>query len=259
MRTDDAFCELAPYYDKIMDHVNYDRWQMITMALSSLLSARFRHLDAACGTGTLIKRLRTEGWNSVGVDLSFSMVRAGRKGRGSFPGSVGDLRALPFSHGIDYVTCLFDSINFLLSIEDVTRAFRGMREAFSHQGLLYFDIVTERMVTEHFEGKEWTEDNGRFSSAWSSRYSRKTSIAETRVRVNSGPQGTVFERIYSQAEIERALKDAGLCVLGAFDAHTWKAPHKKTVRIDFVASVDSSRAFRKRFDCVCADIRKQIG
>ena len=258
MNLQDSFGELAPYYDRIMDHVNYDRWYMIATALAGMLPPGFIHLDAACGTGTLIKRLRGNGWNSVGADISYAMIRAGRRSGAGFPGVVGDLRALPVSCGMDYVTCLFDSVNFLLSIDDVSRAFANIHNALSPQGVFYFDIVTERMVTEHFEGKDWTEDNGRFSSTWRSRYSRKTSIAETYVRVNSGPAGTVRERIYTQKEIQRALGHAGLSLLGAFDAHTWKPPHKRTVRIDLVAARDPSRALRKRFDSIYAEVRKQF-
>lgn len=258
MNLQDAFAELAPYYDQIMDHVNYDRWYAVVSSLSALFPRGFQHVDAACGTGTLVKRLRADQWNSVGVDFSYAMVRSGRRSGAMFPGSVGDLRALPFAGGVQYVTCLFDSINFLLSVEDVTRAFSEVHQALAPQGVFYFDVVTERMVTEHFDGKDWTEDNGRFSSTWSSRYSRRTGIAETSVRVNSGPQGTVRERIYLQREIEKAIEDAGLTLLGAFDAHTWKPPHRRTVRIDFVAAKNPSRALRKQFDSIYAEVRKQF-
>jgi len=257
MNSDDAFLELAPYYDRIMDHVNYDRWYMITMAVAGMLSPSFTHLDAACGTGTLIKRLRAKGWKSLGTDVSYAMIRAGRKAGAGFPAAAADLRALPMC-GVDYVTCLFDSVNFLLTIEDVTRSFMEIRRALSPQGIFYFDIVTERMVTEHFEDQDWSENNGRFSTKWRSRYSRKTNIAETTVKVENGPEGTVRERIYTQAEIEQAIDSAGLYLLGVFDAHTWKPPHKRTVRIDFVAARDNSRALRKRFESVYAEVRGQF-
>jgi SAM-dependent methyltransferase len=259
MNRDDAFCELAPYYDKIMDHVDYDRWFTITTELASLLSPPFVHLDAACGTGVLLKRLRAKGWTSVGADLSLAMLRAGRRIGVAFPGAAGDLRALPFAGGIDFATCLFDSINFLLSSEDILRAFQEIRNSLSGRGLFYFDVVTERMITEHFEGQEWTENNGRFSSAWRSGYSRKDRIAETSVRVSTGPRGIVRERIYGRDEIESTLKTAGFEVLGVFDAHTWKPPNKKTVRLDFVAAADASPALRKRFDSVYSEIRKFYG
>jgi SAM-dependent methyltransferase len=258
MAADDAFCDLAPYYDRIMDHVNYDRWYLVTTTLAALLPRGFLHLDAACGTGTLLKRLQAIGWNSFGVDLSLAMLRAGKKTHAPLPVAAADLRALPLAHRIDYVTCLFDSVNFLLDTASLIRSFAEIAGALTAQGLFYFDVVTERMVTEHFEGQEWTENNGRFSTTWRSSYCRKTGIAETHVRVNSGIAGTVRERVYTQQEIEHALREAGLYALGAFDAHSWKAPGQRTVRIDFVAAKSLSRSSRRAFESVCAQVRRQL-
>ena len=255
----DAFADLAPFYDRIMDHVTYDRWYAVTTAIASLLPASFIHVDAACGTGTLIKQLRAAGWQSYGIDLSFAMLRAGKKDVPGLPVACGDLRALPLYGGVDYVTCLFDSLNFLLEMHDVTQCFVGVRNALTAHGLFYFDVITERMVTEHFDGQEWTESHDRFSTTWRSAYHHKTGIAETYVRVNNGPSGTVLERVYEQDEIEQALLDAGLTLLGVYDAHTWKPPNRRTVRIDFVAARSDSAALRKRFSGVYADMRRQFG
>ena len=39
---------------------------LVTLALSELLpQSAIRHLDVACGTGFLVKRLRRQGWNAT--------------------------------------------------------------------------------------------------------------------------------------------------------------------------------------------------
>ena len=259
MSGDDPFSEIAPYYDRIMDFVNYDRWYMVATALADLLPSGFRHLDAACGTGTLLKRLRRGGWDSVGMDLSLGMLHAGRRGIDApAPVAVADLRALPVQENVDYVTCLFDSLNFLLDLEDVVRAFREVSGALAPHGLFYFDVVTERMVTEHFEGQEWTENSGRFSTTWRSSYSRKTSVTETLVRITNGAGGVFRERVYEQEAIEGALAGAGLTLLGSFDAQSWKTPGKKTVRIDFVAVKGTTRSLQKQFVKVRDQLRERL-
>jgi SAM-dependent methyltransferase len=260
MPAQDSLCEIARYYDGIMHHVDYDRWYTVTTALAALLPENFVHLDAACGTGTLIKSLRRDGWKSVGVDLSFAMLRAGAGGaiNRTLPVAAGDLRALPLAAGVDFATCLFDSINFLLETEDLARAFLEVAGALRPEGVFYFDVVTELMVTQHFEGQEWTENNGRFTTTWSSTYSRKTGIAETHVRVGSGPKGIILERVFTQREIERALDEAGLTVLGAYDAHTWRSPGRRTIRIDYVAAKSVPRAMKKRFRSIRADLRARL-
>lgn len=230
----DDFADLARYYDPIMDHVDYDRWFLTTCALAEFLPDEFSHLDAACGTGVLLHMLRHSGWDSVGIDLSESMLRIGRKQRGGLPLAQADLRALPFHHNVDFITCLFDSMNFLLVEADVEAALRSLGEALSDDGLLYFDVVTERMITEHFADKDWDEDNPGFSSHWESRYDRKRSISETRVRVNTGAESVIRERVYPLHYLEHAVRQAGLSILAVYDAETWNPPSKRTTRAEFL-------------------------
>jgi predicted TPR repeat methyltransferase len=258
MATQDTFDEIAPYYDVIMEQVDYDRWDMTTRALATVLPQLFVHLDAACGTGKLIKRLRKTGWNSVGLDLSLSMLRAGRRTDTPPPFAAADLRRLPVFRNIDYVTCLFDSMNFLLTLDDVRESLSQMAAALSADGLLYFDIITERNVTEYFAGQRWTEDNDHFSTSWKSDYSHTRSVAETEIRVSRGPRCTLRERVYPQQAIEEAVDDTGLHLLATVDAETWREPGKKTNRIDFIASKNLSRDLKKRIRKVCAEVRAQL-
>jgi predicted TPR repeat methyltransferase len=75
----DSFEDLARYYDRLMVHVDYDRWYAVAGAIAGLLPRPFLHVDLACGTGTLLRKLRKVGWNSFGLDLSVAMLRAGSR------------------------------------------------------------------------------------------------------------------------------------------------------------------------------------
>jgi SAM-dependent methyltransferase len=258
MTSGDPFGEIARYYDKIMDFVNYDRWFTIVASLAELLPARFVHLDAACGTGTLLREMRRLGWRSVGIDLSTGMIRAGRSHGTVAPAAVADLRALPFSASADYVTCLFDSLNFILEEDGLARAFRSIADAVKPGGLIYFDIVTERMITEHFDGQEWTEDNGQFSTTWRSKYSRKSGVTETEVRVTKGAGGVFRERVYEREEVEAMVEAAGLMLLDTLDAHTWRPPSRRSIRLDFVAAQDPPRSMLKAYGAIRRSIRGRI-
>ena len=227
----DTFTDLARYYDRIMAHVDYERWYLVTLAVSQLAPRPCLHLDAACGTGTLVKKLRRIGWNSVGLDISLPMIRNGKKCSTGLPGGVADLRRLPLHESVDYLTCLFDSVNFLLKEEDIRAAFREVAGALRPSGVFYFDFVTERMVLDHFAGQKWTEENGGFHTTWDSRYDHRTRIADTRVQVGSGPGSVIRERIYEPNEIASALDAAGLRLLGMYDAESWRSVGKKTIRV----------------------------
>lgn len=258
MSTPDVFEDLARYYDPLMEHVNYDRWFFTTVALAELVPSPFRHLDAACGTATLVHRLRKTGWISTGIDLSPAMIRAGKKKDPRLPLGVADLRALPFRESADIVTCLFDSLNFLLDEAALARAFRELHGSLRPGGILYADIITERMVTEHFEGQDWEEVNDGFTSRWSSRYDHARGIAESRVRVNTGAASVICERVFPLECVEALLAKAGFDVLGVFDAETWKKPGKKTTRIDLVAVKGKTPGLERGFKKVVRDVREWV-
>ncbi len=258
MRDAPTFEDIAYYYDSIMKHVPYDRWYMTVSTLAELMPHGFIHLDAACGTGTLLKRLDKLNWTSFGIDICSAMLRAGRREPIPFNSAAADLRALPFRESIDYVTCLFDSLNFLLDIGSVRAALSEFYDALRLGGILYFDIVTERMVTEYFAGQKWKEDNGRFSSAWESDYNKKTALSETRVSLSTGSGAVIREQMYPTGEIETAVLDAGFKILAIFDAETWDKPRKKTTRIDFIAVKGEIKPIKRKFKRIVEKIRLEL-
>jgi SAM-dependent methyltransferase len=255
MTPKDSFADLARYYDPLMSHVDYERWFLVTTELAALLPDSFRHLDACCGTGCLLDMLRDVGWDSVGIDLSSDMLYVGHGQDSARPLAVADLRALPFQGSVDYITCLFDSVNFLLAEEDLRAAFREFSAALGEGGILYFDIVTERMVTKHFEGQTWEEDHGTFKSTWSSTFDRETKIANTEIRLSGGATSVIRERIYTRGVVEEALSDAGFQLLGSFDAKRWKRPRRGSTRVDFVAVKGDAGALLKNFEGALGNIR----
>lgn len=258
MNVIDPFDGLAQYYDGLMEHVDYGRWETVTTTLSELLPKRFRHLDVACGTGLLVRRLRERGWRSVGADLSPAMLHTARRETGRDLFAAADMCALPFSQSVHCITCLFDSINFLLDLEQVRQTLREFHAALVDGGWLYFDIVTERMIMEHFAGRAWTEYNGHFETAWQSTYDYTGNITDTIIRVNTGPACTLRERIYETADIEQAVTDAGFWLLGAVDAETWRTPRRRTTRVDFVAMKQVSNARVEQFSKLRDRIQRML-
>ena len=247
MNISEPFSDLARYYDAIMSDVDYDRWLMVTTAVAELFPTKqFTHLDVGCGTSLLMKQLLRYGWNSMGVDISQSMLRNGRRS-GPLPVTVAaDMRSLPFVGQFDYATCLFDSLNFLLTAEGLRLAVREISSSLADDGLFYFDIITERMVTEHFENRKWVESNGGFSTSWEGVFDRKTSIARTAVTVNQQLPSVIEERIHTVDEVRKALDEAGFTLLGLYDAEDWRAPTHKSLRLDGVAVKGDPTLYRKK-------------
>jgi SAM-dependent methyltransferase len=255
----DQFADLSHHYDAIMREVDYDRWVVVVTLLADLVPSRgVRHIDLACGTGRLLKRLVQLGWSSTGVDLSHGMLRQTRRGPYVPAVAAADLTALPFGRRFNYATCVFDSINFLLDNDRLHAAFRAVADTLSDGGVFYFDVITERMVTRHFANKHWSEDNDGISTTWSAKYNRRTRLAELDIRVNTGPSHHIRERVYTSDEIRQAIEFAGLSLLGEFDAETWGLPNSQTVRVDYVAVRNPARATRTKIAEIAHRARRAL-
>jgi len=234
---EDTFHELARHYDTIMDHIDYDRWVVASSLIGELAPEKdFAHLDIACGTGVLLKKLRQHGMNSLGIDLSLAMVRQATAEPLPAPAGVATMTQLPFPDAsFSFLTCVFDSLNFLLDPADLHNAFQEMSRVLKPDGVLYFDVITEAMVTEHFADQEWEEKTGKLRTSWEGSYDSKNRLSTLTVRVGTGSENHVVERVYSPHEILNALEKSGLTLLGEFDAENWKKPGYKTTRVDHVA------------------------
>lgn len=247
MTLQDGFAPIANHYDDIMEHVNYDRWIHVVTALGAMLEEPFRHLEAGCGTGVLMKRLNAYNWNSVGMDLSPAMLRVARHRYSLSPLVQANFCSLPFVEAFQLVTCLFDSLNFLLTEEEFAAAICSFYRVLAPGGILYFDVVTEKMIADHFENTSWTEHHDRFRSSWVSAYKRQTKTCETRVRINSGEESITYERMYSPTYIQEVLQETGFSLLAMRDANNWKKVTKRTTRIDFIAVKGDPDKYRQAF------------
>jgi hypothetical protein len=57
-------------------------------------------LDLASGMGRHVQELSAAGYRPIGCDLSFTLLRTGRKEYGPMPVALADMRHLPFSSGV---------------------------------------------------------------------------------------------------------------------------------------------------------------
>lgn len=94
--------------------------------------ARLRVLDAGCGAGELMRRVRSavgDGCRVAGVDIGWNILRFARavdRKRGLSGGDFlrGDAERLPFRRGVFDAICCFEVMEHLLSPGPVLREFR---------------------------------------------------------------------------------------------------------------------------------------
>src|SRR4030042_6407587 len=87
-------------------------------------------LDLACGEGSFAVAMAKEGVQMTGVDLSPHILQLARerakKENVSVEFLLQDIRSLPFEERFDLVTCWYDSLNYLLELENLEKTFAGV-------------------------------------------------------------------------------------------------------------------------------------
>lgn len=159
LETYEAF---ASFYDAFTAEYDYASWlgDVDAWARSHEVPGHDL-LDAACGTGNSFLPMLERGYRVTACDISPAMVaRAQRKARGRATVVVADLRALPWQSRFDLATCVDDSVNYLLTTEDLVAALRSIRAALRPGGLAVFDFNTLAMYREHFGAEFDVERRG---------------------------------------------------------------------------------------------------
>lgn len=213
----------APFYDAFTSDYPYDEWlgDLEGWARECGVAGR-RLLDVACGTGNSFLPMLARGYEVVGCDLSPSMVaRARAKAQGRAEAVAADMRALPWRERFDLVTCIDDSMNYLLSTADLVAALHSMRQALVPGGLAVFDTNSLAAYRTGFAGELSLEADGnrfRWRGEGSESHAPGALAAATIELLVPGadplPIGRHVQRHHPVATVRDACAEAGLKLLG---------------------------------------------
>lgn len=241
------FTAVARIYDALMSTVPYRRWVDYLQALLSRFRAAPRTvLDIACGTGNVTFLLAERGYHVAGVDLSEPMLEVAReKARHSqqhIPFYHGDMRCLSLPDRYDLAICLYDSLNYLLKLEEVRQAFQSAYGVLQPGGYYVFDVNTIFALRENLFTQRHMDSSASVRYDWRSTYNEKTRICRVVMDfwVNEGRDTRHFTEVHYEAgyepeEIVEALAGAGFETLATYEAYTFRPPRADSDRLYFVA------------------------
>lgn len=245
----EIYSAFAVIYDTVMRDVDYDSWARHIIRLAKKFRLpRSKLLEIACGTGTLSLRLTQLGCDVTGVDLSGDMLKLAREKLRAedvdlplYQASMDNLSSLDLEPVFDLVTCLYDSLNYLLHEEAVLRSFHDVYELLRPGGGYIFDVTTEYNLLHNFAGYTFAENFDDVSYIWENEYDILEKICSSKVSMfrleDSGYQKYVEvhrQKVYSTAWLKQSLNAVGFEVLGTFYNMTDKPVKAKCERIHFV-------------------------
>jgi len=127
----------AKYYDKIYAFKDYaGESRLLRERIERELGpGRHRLLDVACGTGAHLVHLR-EAYEVEGLDRSSELLEVARERLPSIPFHCGDMRNFRLPSRYDVITCLFSSIGYMTTPEDLATTLRTMADHLATGGAL---------------------------------------------------------------------------------------------------------------------------
>lgn len=241
----EVFFRLAPYYDQLVRFIDYSGWVRYLGEIFRRYGRRPRSiLDLACGTGNITIPLAQKGFKMVGLDRSKEMLdqlesKAAARG---IELVCADMREFRLSRPVDACICLFDSLNYLLEIEDIERCFSSVRSSLEPGGLFVFDMNTIYSLANYWDDQVSIREFGDVYSIWQNRYDPARHISTLYLTLFVR-QGDGYKRVdeihkergYELSEIEAALSRAGFEKSSMYQHLTFDPPTPSTPRVMVVA------------------------
>ena len=172
-------------------------------------------LDLCCGTGQLAARLTGVGYEVTGVDVSAAMVEIARATAPDADFHVQDVRhPLPVT-GFAAAFSIFDSLNHMMTLEDLTRVFQNVRVALRANGHFAFDLNMAAAYEARWRGTfAYVEDDHvcavRSSHDLAARTGRMDlTIFESARGTWTRADVSLVQRWYAEDEVLAALGTAG--------------------------------------------------
>jgi SAM-dependent methyltransferase len=216
-----AYERLAPAYDVLTADYCHGRWLAVLEALALEHGLRGKRLlDVACGTGKSFLPLLERGYDVVGCDLSPAMLARAAAKAPRARLVLADMRRLERLGEFDLVTCLDDSLNYVLTRAEASDSIVAMAANLAPGGLLAFDVNTLGTYRRLF-GRDSVSDTGERVFCWRGEASGDAAAGErfaAAIDVFSHAHDGCWTRATSRheqrhhprAEIEAALALAGL-------------------------------------------------
>lgn len=244
------YSNIAKYYDILMDEVGYEKWVEYIMDIIDLFNIKLTPLlDLTCGTGnSILPFVKRKKKPLLGVDNSIEMLRVAKGKAPSLPLVQANAMRLPFSNHFNLALSMFDSLNYILELDDLIEAFSSVKEALKDGGHFLFDLNTPYGL-KCVSGRDVREENKNLMSVWRNAYSKDTKILTLHLTlfVKKNKNWHRIDEIhkekgYSEEEIKYGLKTLNFEVIDAFRCFEHSRPDRYTKRILYIAKINKKEA-----------------
>ena len=251
----EGYDAIAGVYDRLNRELDYEAWaDFFEGAFSRFLEKKpSLVLDLACGTGRMTRTLSARGYDMIGVDGSDSMLsEAYAAGGEGILYLLQDMRELELYGTVGAVVCCLDSINYLLTEDDVKRVFFLVHNYLDPDGLFLFDVNTPNKFSNVYGNNAYVledeieNEDGELCGVycgWQNEYDEESGICDFYLSVFEEIEEDVYrrsdehqqERMYDRSTLESLLEKSGFELLGVYADYNFSAATDGDERWYFVA------------------------
>lgn len=204
-------------------------------------------LDLACGTGTVALSFAQQGWEVYGVDASSGMLDQARQKaqqtghRLTF--SQQDMRHFVLPHPVALITCLYDSLNYMLTLADLQQVLRRVAENLLPGGVFMADMNTQITLEQVWGNNTFFVEREDLALVLRSGFEPETRLSTVHivgfVRHEDGRYSRFDEHhteiAYEDEQVRAALQAAGLQTEASYECFLLEPPDAETRRVMWVA------------------------
>ncbi len=184
-----------------------------------------RVLDVCCGTGYLAGLLTSRGYRVTGIDASAEMIAHARENVPTGAFQVADASKFRVLGKFDAAVSTFDSLNHILSEEDLQAVLRRTAAALKPGAPFAFDMLLESAYQTNWTDAFTLVRDDHVLLLSGSGFDFRTRMAQCRITMFRLLDGAwrrsdveVHERCYTTKEISAALTHAGFEQTECYDA-----------------------------------------
>ncbi|MCC6094678.1 MAG: class I SAM-dependent methyltransferase [Eubacterium sp.] len=270
-----AYESFASVYDMFMDNIDYESWcRYLTGLLRKHGISDGLVCELGCGTGSMTELLAEAGYDMIGIDQSVEMLEVAQDKKYQSGHDIlylqQDMRAFELYGTVRAIVSVCDSMNYILTEEDLLKVFRLVNNYLDPGGLFVFDMnmaakycrIGDSTIAENRENGSFIWENHYDPKQCLNEYLLTLFIPEEEEKEETAPdigqtgendpdeeidldaeQGRLFRR-YEEVHVQKAypletivrlLREAGMIYEGAYEAFTDQAPDAQSGRICIVA------------------------
>ena len=202
-------------------------------------------LDVACGTGLVFSEFLPDVRCIFELDRSREMLAEARH-KAEATGvmvafSQQDMRSFILPHPVSLVTCCYDSLNYLLSVDDLRQTFRQVANALRPGGFFLFDMNTPWALEHNWDHNTFYIECEPACLVMQSEYDAQSGQATVDI-IAFVKRGELYERFveqhteqgYSMEQISETAKASGLQVVASYECFTFEPVRPECRRIFWV-------------------------